>query len=201
MSNKLRSTIYYEFFTVDDTVVPKKMGTRVLGTTTITTGIDTIPTMSITVPLEDFPTDELTNVAEGMYFEPRMQRYIMVVHVQTSVNNRTTQNDKYTFRGVIDKMVIDYANFAVQLSLSHQVARMREWAMPVNYSVKGMPIDFLVGEQAAALGYPNPPVGTDGIFSMQSYNMQVNFEFRDFQTMPTVEMTFAAIINLKPCLS
>lgn len=195
--NKLRNTIYYEFVNINELAfadqnnrrpVPAKVGTRVLGATNITTGIDTIPTMSLTVPLEDFPTDELANVAEGMYFEPRMQRYVVIVHIQTSTNNRTPEKDKYTFRGVIDKMVIDYANFAVQLSLSHQVARMREWAMPVNYSVKNMPIDFLVGSQAAALGSPNPTQG----MTMQSYDATVDFEFRDFSVMPTVEMTFAA---------
>lgn len=190
--NKLRNTIYYEFFTVDDMTTPKKMGTRVLGATNITTGIDTVPTMTITIPLEDFPTDELANVAEGMYFEPRMQRYVVVVHVQTSANNRDLYNDKYTFRGVIDSMVIDYANFAVQLNLSHQVARMREWAMPINYTVKDMPIDFLISEKAAALGYANPPTADGNIFSMQSYDQQIYFEFRDFVTIPTVQMTFSA---------
>lgn len=186
--NKLRSTTYYEFFSIDDLTTPKKAGTRVLGRTSIVTGIDTIPTMSITVPLEDFPTDELDNVAAGYYFEPRMQRYIVVVHFQTAMNNRDVYRDKYTFRGVIDSMNIDYANYNVTLNLSHQVARMREWAMPVNYCIKDMSIDFAISSNAAALGYPNPTQG----LTMQSYDATVNFEFRDFAEMPKVEMTFSA---------
>lgn len=190
--NKLRNTIYYEFYTVDNLDVPKKMGTRVLGSTTLITGIDIIPTLTITIPLEDFPTDELANVAEGMYFEPRMQRYIIVVHFQTSAGNRDVYHDKYTFRGVIDQMNIDYANYAVQLSLSHQVARMREWAMPVNYSIKNMPLDFALSEKGAALGYPNPDTLDSNNLTMQSYNAKVNFVYKDFIEMPRLEMTFGA---------
>lgn len=199
--SKLRNSIWYEWYLIDDlwyakvnggNAIPKKMGTRVLGETTITTGIDTIPTMTITIPLEDFPTDELNDATSGTinYYEPRMQRYLMVVHIQVG------GIEKYNFRGVIDTMDIDYANYLVQLNLSHEVARMREWAMPVNYCLKDSPLDHVIGKDGAALGYPNPQLTDGNSLSLQSYNAEVEFDFSDFTNrgveMPRVEMTFSS---------
>lgn len=205
--NQLRNTIYYEWYTVDELDAaaaenrkarPARSGYRLIGTTNITTGIDTIPSMSLTIPLADFPDDELAksieqNNGDNMYFEPRMARYVIFVYVQTSSNNSRTLAPKYIFRGIIDNMTIDYTNYAVQLSLSHQVARMREWAMPVNYAIKDMRVDFAASESGAALGYPNPPVGNGNVFPMQSYGggaRLVDFVFEG--DMPNVEFTFSA---------
>lgn len=180
--SKLRSTIWYEFYTIDNLVEPVITGMKVLDVTSFTTGIDTVPTLTIKIPLQDFPTDELAKIEEGAYFEPRMQRYLMVVHFQVG------GEEKYTFRGVVDEMEIDYANYNATLNLSHEVARMREWAMPINYTVKDMPIDHLVGPNGAAIGYSNTT--TDK--TMQSYEAEVEIELRDFNTMPRVEITFTA---------
>lgn len=181
--NKLRTTVYYEFFTVDQLEVPTNSGTSVLSDLVLKTGIDSVPTLSLTIPLENFPTDELDNVASGKYLEPRMQRYIIVVHIHRE------GIEKYVFRGVIDEMEIDYANYNVTLHLSHQVSRMREWAMPLNYTIKNMPLDFAIGENGSALGYSQPREG----FTMQSYQSTVNFEFIGFDSgMPRLNMTFGA---------
>lgn len=169
----LRQTVFYEFRSIDDPNVIVSTGTRLLGTTTINTGIDTIPTMTMTIPLEDLPTDELERLEQGVYIEPRLQRYNVVVYFQTEGSL------KYRFNGTIDKLTIDYANYSVSMDLSHRVARMREWAMPINFSVKNVSVLDIVGPRYAALGYPNPPSNNaDGSpnFSMQTYDQVVYFD-------------------------
>lgn len=179
---KLRSTIYYEFFTVDNLNVPKATGTRTLSDVVIKTGIDSVPTLTMTIPLEDLPTDELDKAGSGQYYEPHMQRYVIVVHIHSE------GIEKYVFRGVVDKMDINYSRYNVSLSLSHEVARMREWSMPLNYTIKNMPLDFAISAGGAALGFSNPIEGE----TMQTYNSQVNFEYRGFTEMPRLYMTFGS---------
>lgn len=188
--SKLRNSVYYQFRSIDNPGTVLQEGTRTLGTISITTGIDSIPTLSLTIPLEDLPAAEGNAIAAGEYVEPRLQRYFMIVYFNIG------GVQKYRFQGTIDKMNIDYANYVVQLSLSHTVARMREWAMPVNYSVKRKRVEDVVSENGAALGYSNPPVidseGNDN-FSMQSYNRSIKFVFADDGSKDVlVTMTFGA---------
>lgn len=186
----MRQTVFYEFRSIDDPDIIVSTGTRLLGTTTINTGIDTIPTMSMTIPLEDLPPDELDRLEKGLYIEPRLQRYNVIVYFQTQGVL------KFRFNGTIDKLTVDYTNHSVSLSLSHRVARMREWAMPINFSVKGKAIGDAIGPRGAALGYPNPPSNNpDGSpnFSMQTYNQQVFFNFLTEKDILTpLTMTFGA---------
>lgn len=184
---KLRNTIYYEFYSVDrdPSLGPITTGTEVLGETSIETGIDTVPTMTLTIPLQNLPAEELNNMEAGLYTEPRLQRYLMRVYINIGGVN------KYTFHGTIDTVNVDSANYAVQLGLSHQIARMREWPMPVNYTVKNAPLSHVVGENGGALGYANPPVD-DGNFTMQSYERTVEFAFEDGVERTTVDMTFGS---------
>lgn len=181
---KLRNTCFYEFYSIDNLDVPKSAGYRTLSNIILKTGIDTIPTLSFTIPLEDLPTDELERAGSGEYYEPKMQRYIVAVSIQSEGIR------KYYFRGIIDNMNIDYANYSVALSLSHEVARMREWSMPVNYTIKNMPLDFAISDKGAAMGYSNPIEGE----TMQTYDAKVNFDYYGFewQEMPRVSMTFGA---------
>lgn len=171
--SRLRNSVYYEFRTIDDPDTVVSMGARLLGTTTINTGIDSVPTLSMTIPLQDLPT--IDNQAQpGEITEPGLQRYTIIVYFNIG------GVQKYRFQGTIDKMNIDYANYSVQLNLSHTVARMREWAMPVNYTVKEKKVKDIVGEAGAALGYANPPIidatGNPN-FSMQSYDQTINFVY------------------------
>lgn len=188
--SKLRNTVYYEFRTIDNPNEVKQVGTRLLGTTTINTGIDTVPTLSMTIPLEDLPTEELGAIGNGTYVEPRLQRYTIIVYFNIG------GVQKYRFQGTIDKMNIDYATYSVQINLSHTVARMREWAMPVNYTVKSKRIEDIVGQKGAALGYANPPlsdIAGYNNFSMQSYDRTIDFVFdADGAADVPVTMTFGA---------
>lgn len=188
--SKLRNTIFYEFRTIDDPDRVVQVGTRTLEKTTINTGIDSVPTLSITIPLEDLPADDLSHIGAGEYVEPRLQRYTMIVYFNIG------GVQKYRFQGTIDKMNIDYATYSVQINLSHTVARMREWAMPVNYSVKSKRIKEIISEEGAALGYSNPSIDDAegyGNLSMQSYNRTINFIFLDDGSEDVeVTMTFGA---------
>lgn len=197
--SKLRNTIYYDFFTADELEkakndnrkpIPVKEGTKLLSDLVIKTGIDTIPTLSMTIPLEELPAVALQKLGTGEYYEPRLQNYVVIVHVQ--VEGR----EKYLFRGIVDNMVIDFANYNVSISLSHEVARMREWAMPVNYTVKEVHLKSLVGGDFAALGYTTP-FGAD---SNKPSTKKVDFVFYaspqeeapDRIINPAVSMTFGS---------
>lgn len=174
--NKLRNTIYYEFRTVDTPDAVEQVGMRTLGPISITTGVDTVPTMSLTIPLEDLPASELEKIENGTVIEPRLQRYNLVVYIQSEGIL------KYRFNGTIDKVKIDYANYAVSLTLSHKIARMREWPMPVNYCVKKKPISEIIGANGAALGFSAPPAGDGNNVTMQTYTQEVQFAFKDTAT-------------------
>lgn len=184
--SRLRNTAYYEFRTIDHPDEVVATGTRLLGNLTINTGIDSVPTLSMTIPLEDLPEKQ----DDDEDWEPKLQRYTIVVYVNIG------GIQKYRFQGTVDKMNIDYANYSVQLNLSHTVARMREWAMPVNYSVKSKKVSEVISEKGAALGYANPPIvdaeGNDN-FSMQSYDRTIDFVFtNDGSADVLVTMTFGA---------
>lgn len=156
-----RNTIYYEFWKQGSYVAT---GMRTLGKTDITTGIDIVPTMSLTIPLQDLPEENLATYDIRVYFQ---------------VGGVT----KYKFIGVVDDMAIDYANYAVTLNLSHRIVRMREWLMPVNYTVKNTNISHALGPNGAAIGYQ------DTITQHQPYDMTVELVF---QNDPTIEMTFSS---------
>lgn len=169
--SELRNTIFYEFKEVGNDIDVKQTGTRAIGPISITTGIDTVPTMSLTIPLEDIPDTELARVEAGQVVEPHLQRYNITVYIQSEGIL------KYRFNGTIDKVKVDYANYSVSFTLSHKIARMREWPMPVNYVVKRKPIGEIIGEQGAALGFSAPPVGGLPNFTMQSYEAEVRFRY------------------------
>lgn len=128
---KKRTGIYYEFFKNGEY---KGTGFETLSNTTITTGVDTVPTLSMTVPLKNLP-------------EKNLALYDIVVHfLKDGV-------EKYTFYGVVDSLNIDYANYNVELNLSHYVSRMRDWLMPSNYTVKNFNLEAVIGKRGAALGH------------------------------------------------
>lgn len=161
---KKRKTIYYEFWKLQgsgETLV--STGTRILGTNTITTGVDTIPTATLTVPLEDLPAEE---IKDGK--EPNMALYIVKIFYQVD------DIVKYTFIGTVDTLEVDYAAYTASMNLSHRVARMREWVMPVGYTVKQGTISYIIGKDGADLGYSS----TMGP-STQVYESSVEFELRD----------------------
>lgn len=179
---KKRKTIYYEFWKIaGSTQELKSTGTRIVDTNTITTGIDTIPTATLSIPLEDLPAEEIANGKE-----PNLALYIVKVFYQ--VGDIT----KYTFIGTVDTLEIDYANYVAHLNLSHRVARMREWVMPSGYSVKKMPLSHLVGSEGADLGYSST-MGPD----TQVYEARVEFEFRDGVENVEMEMAFSSTNKLE----
>ena len=79
--SELRTSIYYEFKKVGNDIDVKQTGTRTIGPVSITTGIDTVPTMSLTIPLEDIPDTELARIEAGQVVEPHLQRYNITVYI------------------------------------------------------------------------------------------------------------------------
>lgn len=177
---KKRTTIYYEFYKIGDDTQLQGTGMRTLGDTTITTGVDTVPTMSLTIPLEDLP--EAVIFKDG---EPNLALYLLHVYIHTD------GVVKYKFVGTIDEMSIDYANYNITLNLSHRVARMREWLMPSGFVCKNMPMKHLIGNEGLNLGYSSTITR-----ETQTYEAEVDFEFQDGAGEIPMEMSFSSTDKL-----
>lgn len=163
-----RNSIFYEFYKDDQYI---STGMRTLGVIKITTGVDTVPTMSLTIPLEDLP-------------EENMACYDIKIHIQVE------GKEKYVFWGVVDNMKIDFANYAVTMELSHRIARMREWSMPSNYTVKNTNISHIIGDDGVNLGQPWTVA-----YKENEAKYKFSVEFR-LTSDPTVEHTFSSIDKL-----
>lgn len=177
---KKRQTILYEFYKLGDGEEFQGSGSRILGGTSITAAIDSVPTMNITIPLEDLP--ESVVMTNG---EPNLALYLIKVYVQTE------GIIKYKFVGTIDSMSIDYANYTISLSLSHRVARMREWLMPAGFACKNMELGHLIGKEGIDLGYSST-MGS----ATQTYDATVEFEFTDEAEKYPMEMSFSCTDKL-----
>lgn len=161
-----RNSIFYEFYK-NGTFV--RDGMRITGPVKITTGVDSLPTMSLRIPLEDLPENNMSN-------------YDIKIMIQ--VENKL----KYVFWGVVDNMEIDFANYQVSLNLSHRVARMREWTMPAGYTVKSTNISHIIGEGGVRLGEPST------VFDKTlPYYMKVNIKCLND---PTIEHEFSSTDKL-----
>ena len=174
-----RTSIYYEFWK-DGRYI--KTGFKTLSNISITTGIDTVPTMSLEVPITELPAKS-TTVSALTEMETNFSRYEIHVYVQTGGVT------KYVFFGIVDKMELSFENYSASFQLSHRIARMREWVMPVNYTVKNTDFDFAIGAQGCQLGWSST------IADSQSYDMTVDIEVRT-QNMPKLEMTFSSTNKL-----
>lgn len=112
-------TAWYDFVDQNNAVIHR--GNKILDKLSITNEIDTVPTMSLTIPLSEMPTSENWNTIQVKVF----------------------LGEKYVFWGLIDSFEIDYAAYSVTLDLSHIVAEHRNHFMPVNLIVKNMPFKNL----------------------------------------------------------
>lgn len=176
-----RKSIYYEFVERRDNVdILRSTGFRIMNSLSIQTGIDTVPTAEITIPLEDLPPESLDK--DG---QPHLALYSMNIYVQTGGIT------KYKFIGTIDKFTIDYARFSISLVLSHRVARMRDWLMPSGYTVKQGSIAYMIGPTGANLGYSS----TIDI-NTQSYQDTVEFEYRDGAGEYVMDIAFSSVDKL-----
>ena len=97
-----RTSIYYEFWK-DGSYV--KTGFKTLNNISITTGIDTVPTMTLNVPITELP-GKTTRLSALENMETNFARY--EIHVFIQVGGRT----KYAFYGIVDKMELDFEHFA-----------------------------------------------------------------------------------------
>lgn len=179
MTDKRQSTIYYEFWK-DGSYV--KTGFKILGNMSITTGIDTVPTMSINIPITELPT-RTTDVSALKNLETNFSRYEIHVFIQTGGEM------KYVFFGIVDKMELNFESFSAEFQLSHRIARMREWIMPVNYTVKNTDLDYAIGAEGCQLGWSST------INDSQSYKMAVDIEIQT-SSMPKLELTFSSTNKL-----
>lgn len=166
-----RNSIFYEFYK-DGTYV--STGMRTLGAIKISTGVDTVPTMTLTLPLEDLPEENMAN-------------YSIKFHIQVD------GIEKYVFWGIVDSMKINYANYSVEMSLSHQIARMRDWAMPANYTVKNTNLSHIISDKGINLGDPST-VG----FKKQGEEDKRQYFYVEFtlENDPTIEHTFSSTDKL-----
>lgn len=175
-----RTSILYEFYKLGNGEEYQGTGTRVLSSTAINLAIDSVPTMNLTIPLEDLP--EAVIIDNG---EPNLALYLIKVYVYTGGEL------KYKFVGTIDDMSIDYANYNITFNLSHRVARMREWLMPTGYVCKNMTLAHLIGKDGIDLGYSSTISS-----ATQTYNATVDFELQDGASDYMMEMSFSCTDKL-----
>lgn len=175
---KKRSTIYYEFWKIKGyTESLVHTGTRTVGSNnTITTGVDSVPTATITIPMEDLPAEE---IKDGK--EPNLSLYKIKVFYQSDGIT------KYIFVGTVDSLDLDYAHYTCTINLSHYASRMREWVMPTGYTVKETSLEHVIGPNGADLGYSST-MGDD----TQTYEARVKFAFRDGVENTPIEMSFSS---------
>lgn len=174
-----RTSLYYEFWK-DGSYI--KTGFKTLSNISINTGIDTVPTMTLNVPITELPK-KTTNSSALTGLETNYSRYEIHVYIQTGGVT------KYVFFGIVDKMELNFEHFSAEFQLSHRIARMREWIMPVNYTVKNTNFDYAIGAHGCQLGWSST------IADSQSYKMSVDIEVRT-SNMPKLEMTFSSTNKL-----
>lgn len=173
-----KTSVYYEFWKDGNYV---STGFKTLGNFEIQTGIDTVPTMSLTIPISELPKADVSTPLAG--YEVKYARYEIHVFIQTEGKT------KYKFFGIVDNVEMDFANYSVTFNLSHRIARMREWIMPVNYAVKNTDFDFAIGKDGCQLG------SSSTIHDAQSYDMEIDIEMV-VNEMPKLEMTFSSTNKL-----
>lgn len=173
-----RNSVYYEFWK-DGAYI--STGFKTLNNIEIQTGIDTVPTMTLTIPISELPKANTNSPLSG--YEVKYARYEIHVFIQTEGKT------KYKFFGIVDNAEMDFANYSVTFNLSHRIARMREWIMPVNYAVKNTDFDFAIGKDGCQLG------SSSTIHEAQSYDMEIDIEMI-VNEMPKLEMTFSSTNKL-----
>lgn len=200
----LRKTIYYEFWKLkrpdgDSYSVREEFvstGTKVIGSNSITTGIDTIPTATLTIPLSELPAE----TTEGGT-QPNLALYIVKIFYMTNelglsktptglVDNGSEA--KYVFIGTVDSLQIDYANYSVTLNLSHRVARMREWVMPTGYTVKNMAVKHILGPDGADVFYSS----SMGL-NTQVYEDRIEVTYQDGAGEYLMDLSFSSTNKLE----
>lgn len=173
-----RNSIYYEFWKDGNYV---STGFKTLGNFEIQTGIDTVPTMTLTIPISELPKADTSSPLTG--FEVSYARYEIHVFIQTEGKT------KYKFFGIVDTAEMDFANYSITFNLSHRIARMREWIMPVNYTVKNTDFDYAIGVNGCQLG------SSSTINDAQSYDMEIDIDLV-VNEVPKLEMTFSSTNKL-----
>lgn len=122
-------TAWYDFIDANGGGIIHR-GNKFLERISLKTEIDTVPTMTLTIPLEEMPSD--------------MAKW-------NTMQIKVFLSQKYVFWGIIDSFEIDYAHYSVSLSLSHIVAEHRTQFMPVNLIVKNMPLKNLYNQMDFAM--------------------------------------------------
>ena len=122
-------TAWYDFIEANGGGVIHR-GNKFLEKISIDYEIDTVPTMTLVIPLEEMPQDRAS---------------------WNTMQIKVFLGEKYVFWGIIDGFEINNAQYTVSLSLSHIVAEHRTQFMPVNLIVKNMPLKNLYNHMDFAM--------------------------------------------------
>lgn len=149
MSNIPVETAWYDFIEANGGGVIHR-GNKFLDKIKLETKIDTVPTMTLAIPLAEMPKNRAS---------------------WNTMQIKVFLGQKYVFWGIIDSFEIDYAHYSVKLKLSHIVAEHRNYFMPVNLIVKSMPLKNL---------YNNMDFAVDGWmyeFSQHAAEQRIEYTF------------------------
>lgn len=149
----------------------KSRDTRLLGSITITQGLDIVPTVSMKIPIDSLPMENGLIVKNYSNYR---------VLIQITEDNKP----KYGFACIVDSISLDYAEMTAELNLSHRMAEMRDWLMPANLSIKNMLLGYCV-ENVCRLGFPDDYVKDDQVLIDINYLSQPSTTVPHTRNTPT----------------
>ena len=175
MAIKGRNTLYYIFqkrvlnsqtyagYKVEYEEVSRD--TRTVGTVQIKQMIDSVPTVTMSIPIDALPKNDkglpVTNLNN--------YRVLLRIMSQGEV--------KYGLACIVDAISVHYNTGVVDLSLSHRMAEMRQWLVPANLVVKNMTLGHCV-ENVVKLGFPDDYVKSEQVLRQIGYITNLTRIFR-----------------------
>ncbi len=180
MAIKGRNTLYYIFqkkVLNSETYAGYKLNyeevsrdTRTVGTVQIKQGIDSVPSVTMSIPIDALPKNDkglpVTNLNN--------YRVLLRIMVQGK--------PKYGLACIVDNINIHYDTGVVDLAMSHRMAEMRQWLMPANLVVKKMTLGHCV-ENVAKLSFPDDFVKNEQVLRQIDYITNLTVD-RDYPILP-----------------
>ena len=149
MAIKGRNTLYYIFqkkVLSSETYAGYKLNyeevsrdTRTVGTVQIKQGIDSVPSVTMSIPIDALPKND-----KGLPVT-NLNNYRVLLRIMEQ------GKPKYGLACIVDSINVHYDTGIVDLAMSHRMAEMRQWLMPANLVVKKMTLGHCVENVAKVI--------------------------------------------------
>lgn len=180
MAIKGRNTLYYIFqkkVLNSETYAGYKLNyeevsrdTRTVGTVQIKQGIDSVPSVTMSIPIDALPKND-----KGLPVT-NLNNYRVLLRIMEQ------GKPKYGLACIVDNINIHYETGVVDLAMSHRMAEMRQWLMPANLVVKKMTLGHCV-ENVAKLSFPDDFVKNEQVLRQIDYITNLTVD-KDYPILP-----------------